>query len=182
LIRYQITDGSAHPDEDRWLARISAKTDFIQIRERDLSTRDLSRLVRKVAGMAKVLVNDRIDVAIACDAAGVHLRSGSLAPELVRKLAPPGFVITVACHSAEDVQNAAGADYVILSPVFKPLSKQDSREPLGISALERIAKTSAVPVIALGGITECNMGLCIEAGAVGVAGITLFSESMHSSR
>jgi thiamine-phosphate pyrophosphorylase len=176
LIRYQITDGTAHINEDRWLAAINREADFVQIREGHLTTRDLCRLVRKVGSGTRVLVNDRIDLAIACQAAGVHLRSGSIAPELVRTIVPRGFLITVACHDAEDVQNAAGADYVLLAPVFKPISKQDGREPLGLTRLAEITRTSPAPVIALGGITESNMGLCIEAGAAGAAGITFFRD------
>lgn len=174
MIRYQITDGTAHVDKDRWLAGISPEADFVQIREGALSTRELVRLVRKVMSRARVLVNDRTDVAIACGAAGVHLRSGSVAPELVRQIAPPGFLISVACHNAEDVRNATGADYAILAPVFHPLSKPDRREPWGLGALAEIAEISPVPVIALGGVTTSNMAQCLEAGAVGVAGISLF--------
>jgi thiamine-phosphate pyrophosphorylase len=178
VIRYQITDGTAHLDEDRWFAGISPDADFVQIREGGLSTRELARVVRSVVrrikGCSRVFVNDRTDVAIACGAAGVHLRSGSPPPELVRQIAPPGFLISVACHNAGDVRNAAGGDYAILAPVFRPLSKPDTREPLGLAALTEIVRMSPVPVIALGGITAFNMAQCIDAGAVGVAGVSLF--------
>jgi thiamine-phosphate pyrophosphorylase len=173
VIRYQITDGTAHLDEARWLAALNPEADFIQIREPHLSTRDLSRLVRRVSSLSKVVVNDRADVAIACGAAGVHLRGDSVAPALIRSIAPEGFVISVACHSDEDVLRAEGADYAILAPIFKPLSKTDSRPPLGLPALRRIVNRASVPVIALGGITSENAAACIEAGAAGVAGITL---------
>lgn len=178
MIRYQITDGTAHLDEGRWRANLSPLADFIQIREPGLSTRDLVRVVRSViassAPGARVLINDRTDVALACGANGVHLRGGSLAPELIRKIAPPGFFITVACHNKEDVENAAGADYAILAPVFRPLSKPETGEPLGLTGLRELVMISPVPVLALGGVTPENMAECVEAGAVGVAGITLF--------
>jgi thiamine-phosphate pyrophosphorylase len=120
-------------------------------------------------------VNDRTDVAIACGAAGVHLRSGSIVPRIVRKIAPPSFLITVACHNDEDVKRAEGADYAILAPIFKPLSKTVPLNPLGLESLQRIASTAPLPLIALGGITKSNTIRCIEAGAAGVAGITLFT-------
>jgi thiamine-phosphate pyrophosphorylase len=119
-------------------------------------------------------VNDRADIALATGAAGVHLRSGSVSPAEIRRIAPPGFLITVACHGERDVRLCAAADYAIVAPVFSPLSKQDSRAPLGLETLRQIVIRSPVPVIALGGITAVNAALCIEAGAAGVAGITLF--------
>jgi thiamine-phosphate pyrophosphorylase len=122
-----------------------------------------------------ILVNDRTDVAIACGAAGVHLRSNSISPRNIREIAPAGFIITVACHNDEDVKKAEGADYAILAPIFKPLSKVAVINPVGLESLQRIASTAPLPVIALGGITESNAIRCIEAGAAGIAGITLFT-------
>ncbi|HVW07204.1 MAG TPA: thiamine phosphate synthase [Bryobacteraceae bacterium] len=152
--------------------------DFVQVREPALEARALARLVRAwiAAGNARVLVNDRTDVAIASGAAGVHLRDRSISPELIRRIAPPGFVITAACHDAEGVLRAAdeGADYAVLAPVFAPLSKSSSAPPLGLDALRSIASKSRIPVIALGGITAQNVPQCMDAGAAGVAGITLF--------
>jgi thiamine-phosphate pyrophosphorylase len=174
VIRYQITDGTAHRDRDRWLAAIRPDADFVQIREPHLSARELAGLVRQVSSLARVLVNDRIDVAIACGAAGVHLRSHSVSPAVVRRITPPGFIVSVACHNEEDIQQAAGADYAVLAPVFQPLSKTGEHPPLGLDAFARIVGNSPVPVIALGGITESNTALCLAAGAAGVAGITLF--------
>jgi thiamine-phosphate diphosphorylase len=175
VIRYQITDGSAALDEAAWFARLRRDVDFIQIREREFSARQLARMVRTVMALGPaILVNDRADVAIACGAAGVHLRSHSIAPRIVRRIAPPGFLITVACHNEDDVKRAEGADYAILAPIFKPLSKAAALDPLGLESLQRIASTAPLPVIALGGITESNAARCIEAGASGIAGITLF--------
>jgi thiamine-phosphate diphosphorylase len=175
VIRYQITDGSAALDERAWLGRLRGDADFIQIREPDVGTRQLARLVRSAMKWGPaILVNDRTDVAIACGAAGVHLRSGSIAPSAIRKIAPAGFVISVACHNDEDVKGAGGANYIVLAPIFQPLSKAPARSPLGLEALRQIASRTRVPVIALGGVTESNATQCIVAGAAGVAGITLF--------
>ena len=165
MIRIQITDGSP--------AR--ADVDFVQVREPGLTTRALAELVRTIKG-PRVLVNDRADVAIACGAAGVHLRDRSVSPAVIRRIAPAGFVITVACHGAEAVlrAEAEGADYAVLAPVFAPLSKASTSVPLGLDGLRAITKRTQIPVIALGGITGENARLCIEAGAAGIAGITLF--------
>jgi thiamine-phosphate diphosphorylase len=173
VIRYQITDGSAHLDESAWFASLNRDVDFIQIRERELPARELARLVRRAMRVGpKILVNDRTDVAIATGAAGVHLRGNSLDPQEVRSIAPQGFVITVAVHGEELLP--AGIDYALLAPIFRPLSKLDEREPLGLTKLRQVARASKIPILALGGITLENATDCVEAGAAGVAGITLF--------
>jgi thiamine-phosphate pyrophosphorylase len=172
VIRYQITDGSAEVDEDAWFARLRRDVDFIQIRESALNARHLARIVRRAMALGPaILVNDRADVAIACGAAGVHLKAGSISP---RQISRPGFAISVACHNAEDVKKAGGADYIILAPIFQPLSKSADRQPLGLETLSEIAAKCPIPIIALGGVTESNAIQCVEAGAKGVAGITLF--------
>lgn len=95
---------------------------------------------------------------------------------MIRRIAPSGFIISVACHNAEAVHRAAeeGADYALLAPIFAPLSKTAERPPLGLDVLREIAGRVKIPVIALGGITAENAPLCVAAGAAGVAGITLF--------
>ncbi len=175
MIRCQITDGTAHLNEEDWFAGLAPDVEFLQVREKGLSARDLGRVVRRALAVGpRILVNDRTDVAVATGAAGVHLRGDSIRPSELRKIVPAGFVITVACHSEADCLECAGADYAILSPVFSPLSKQDTRPALGLDTLRRIVRVSPVPVIALGGITGGTAAECIAAGAVGVAGITLF--------
>jgi thiamine-phosphate pyrophosphorylase len=167
-------------NDARWLAHaahwITEGIDLIQIRERDLTARNLAELTRKVLHIpnrhgTKILVNDRADVAIACRADGVHLRDGSVAPE---KFARPGFIVTVSCHRIEDADKLAGANFILLAPVFKPLSKAEQRPALGTEAIGAIARRSPTPVLALGGITHANARLCVDAGAAGIAGITCF--------
>ncbi|HXJ38833.1 MAG TPA: thiamine phosphate synthase [Bryobacteraceae bacterium] len=177
MIRCQITNGQAARDEDAWLRGLSPEADLIQIREPDLTTRHLAELVRRVLAMkpgARILVNDRLDVALATGAAGVHLKSAGISPEAVRTITPEGFLITVACHNEADVRNAKGADYALLAPIFSPLSKAEDRVPLGLTELNRIAMISPTPILALGGITAFNASLCAEAGAAGIAGISLY--------
>jgi thiamine-phosphate pyrophosphorylase len=174
VIRYQITDGRYADDPDAWFQRLRRDVDFIQIREKNLCTRDLTVVVRRAMQFIPVpiLVNDRIDVAIACGAAGVHLRGESMSPIKVKLLAP--LIVTVAVHSEDDIGNAEGADYAILAPIFQPLSKPDTRTPLGLPMLRRLAAISPVPILALGGITLETAQSCVDHGAAGVAGISLF--------
>jgi thiamine-phosphate diphosphorylase len=175
LIRYQITDGTFAADPDAWFPKLRRDVDFIQIREKNLPARDLAELVRTTMRYTpvQVLVNDRIDVAIACGAAGVHLRAGSIHPLRVRRLAP--LIVTVAVHTEEEINDAGGADYAILAPIFQPLSKPDTRPHLGLKTLQRMAALSPVPILALGGITPANSQSCIDHGAAGIAGISLFA-------
>jgi thiamine-phosphate pyrophosphorylase len=151
--------------------------DWIQIREKELPARELMRLVRRCVGLgAKVLVNTRVDVAIAAGAAGVHLPAGSIAASEWRGITPNGFLIGVSCHSLEDVLLAEkeGADYVLFGPVFAPLSKTSDLAARGLDELRRVSLAVTIPVLALGGITNANAAACVEAGAAGVAGISMF--------
>jgi thiamine-phosphate pyrophosphorylase len=176
VIRYLITDGSG------CLASVRTDVDIIQIREPQLSARELATAARSLlekrgarTRACRILINDRADVAIATGADGVHLKSNWPAVCLFRKIAPPGFIVSVACHSIDDVRRAAdkGADYAVLAPIFQPLSKPDSRPLAGLKAIREAAQF-AVPIIALGGITEQNAADCIAAGAAGVAGISMW--------
>lgn len=158
--------------------------ELAQIRERDLGPRDLADLTRKVLSIpnprgAKILINDRADVALACGAHGVHLRDGSIDPREFRRL---GFLVTFACHSVQDAAKAEEADYVLLAPIFSALSKTASAPALGPEAIKEFTHRSRTPVLALGGITPENAQACMEAGAAGVAGITLFERSRLSLR
>ena len=156
---------------------IGEGVELVQIRERHLPVRDLADLTRKVLQIpnlrgTKILVNDRADVAIACKAHGVHLRDGSVSPE---KFARPGFLVTVSCHRVEDAPRTAGAGFVLLAPIFKPLSKTDGRPVLGTEAITEFTRRSPTSVLALGGVNRENAPACMGAGAAGIAGITCFA-------
>lgn len=159
--------------------------ELIQIREKDWDSRSLLAFTERVLAFPNphrslILVNGRADIALAAGAHGVHLPSDAIAPERLRAIAPPRFVIGVSCHSraAMDRALAEDADYVFLSPVFAPLSKQDQRPLLGLDGLRSAVRGFPIPTFALGGITPETMAACEEAGAPGVAGISLFQRHL----
>jgi thiamine-phosphate pyrophosphorylase len=170
--RYAITDSL---DVAARAARDGVE--MIQIRAKQLSARALMDLVRGAAAIpgAKILVNTRTDVALACGAHGVHLPAGSIAPSTVRRIVPPDFLIGVSCHTIDELRAAEneGADFAVFGPVFASITK--SVVPIGLEALRVATASVRMPVYALGGVTAVNAPRCIEAGAAGVAGISLFT-------
>jgi len=165
-------------------AGIDSRIDLIQVREKDLETRPLLERVQATVALAcgsesRVVINDRLDVALATGAHGVHLGGQSMSFEAVRRAVPPNFWIGVSCHSAEEVWVAeqAGADYAFLGPIFDTESKRIYGPPLGLGVLERAARgVSRMPVLALGGITIARAVECMAAGAAGIAGISIFQQ------
>jgi len=161
---------------------------WIQIREKDLETRKLTELVRLAAAGARetgtrILVNDRLDIALAAGAAGVHLGETSLLVETVadwrRSAGHAEFRIGASCHSTEGARAAegAGADYIFFGPVFPTPSKAAFGAPQGIERLRDVCRLVRIPVLAIGGVTVENAHSCLAAGAAGVAAIRLFQET-----
>ena len=154
---------------------------LIQIRERDLDGGPLTRLVvacvNAVRGTrARVVVNDRFDVAVAAGAHGVHLRGDSFPVSRVRACAPPGFLIGRSVHSASDAVATADDDavnYLIFGTVFESSSKPD-RGAAGLHALSAVASATRIPVLAIGGVTSGRIADVMRSGAAGVAGISMF--------
>ena len=175
---------------DRRLARAPLETvvaeavlggvDWVQLRERDLAGRALCELAARVVaaardaaqrrgGPVRVLINRRIDVALAVGADGVHLGFDALPVASARSLLGAERLIGVSAHTPDEVRGAAanGANYAHLAPIFAPLSKPQQRAPLGSVAIARCA--AALPLLAQGGIEAANAAELIRAGAAGVA-------------
>jgi thiamine-phosphate pyrophosphorylase len=170
----------------------AAGADWIQIRERDLEARSLVELARFAAAetratSAHVFVNDRLDVALAAAAAGVHLGEKSLPLETVvewrRSAGRSDFLIGVSCHSLESARAAGrgGANFIFFGPVFATPSKAAFGAPQGIERLREVCATVEIPVLAIGGVNLENARACIAAGAAGVAAIRLFQEAADSA-
>ena len=184
--------GRERERRERLLSRLGEAArlgiEFVQLREKDLTTRELDSLardavakVRASGGKTRLLINSRTDVALAAGADGVHLRSKDVSPEVVRSVWREGHgkgkpVIGVSCHTAEEVAAAghSGADFVVFSPVFEKKGSP-SAAGAGLEQL-RIACRNQIPVYALGGITPENAETCIVAGARGIAGVRIFQE------
>jgi thiamine-phosphate pyrophosphorylase len=205
LLLFYITDRTQFAgDESAWRRALLAKiaeaahcgVDFIQLREKDLPIRDLEALARAALRVVRensppgnykgqaprLLINSRSDVALACGADGVHLRSGDISPLEVQKIwaqagVPARALVSVSCHSAADVARAASqkADIALLAPVFEKKHAPQAN-PVGIEGL-RESYRQKIPVLALGGVTLGNAGACLEAGAAGIAAIRLFQEN-----
>jgi thiamine-phosphate pyrophosphorylase len=156
---------------------------MMQIRERDLTPRDAFYVSQTIAKSAQktgacVLVNDRADIA-ECAGCGVHLTTRSLTVEVIRGAFSPGLLVGVSTHTSEEAKAAqrGGADFIVFGPVFETASKQGYGEPVGVEALHLVAAGSTIPVIALGGINESNFREALDAGASGVAGISMFAQA-----
>jgi len=179
---YVITDenigqGKTHA-EIAQLA-IAGGADAIQLRDKSCSSRELIRIGRNVREITHrnstlFIVNDRLDVALACGADGVHLGQGDMRTDVARQITPLGFIIGVSVSNVDEAVRAEreGADYVALSPTFSTVSKPDAGPGHGLEILREIRRNVSVPVIAIGGINCENICEVIAAGAKGVAVIS----------
>ena len=179
---YVITDetiATGHTHVEIARLAIAGGADVIRLRDKCCGTRDLCRTSRQIRELTRktgtlFIVNDRLDVALACGADGVHLGRDDLRVDVARQIAPRSFVIGVSVRNPEEAVAAeeAGADYVVLSPIFSTTSKDDAGPGLGLAALREIREEVSIPVIAIGGISRDNVGAVIGAGADGVAVIS----------
>jgi thiamine-phosphate pyrophosphorylase len=209
MLLYYITDRGQFPGDEAarrraLLTKITEATragvDYIQLREKDLSARELEQLAREAVRIihelkaanqevsTRLLINSRTDVALAVDADGVHLRSNDIGPADVQQIWLQAFarspqaetyrpLIAVSCHSQADVLRACakGAHFAVFAPVFEKKAQPETK-PSGLQALRQACEVK-IPVFALGGITIENVGACLEAGAAGIAAIRLFQEN-----
>jgi thiamine-phosphate pyrophosphorylase len=162
---------------------VAAGVELIHVRERDLEAACLAALVGDIMTIARgtltrVVVNDRLDVAMASAADGVHLRGDSIPIEAARRLAPPPFLVGRSVHSAAEARAGAGADYLIAGTVFPSTSKGEGAPVIGLDGLKAIVAAATVPVLAIGGVTADRVAEVTAAGAAGVAGISLFIDRL----
>jgi thiamine-phosphate pyrophosphorylase len=194
-----VTDGRSGPHPSRKSIEAllqdieraaNAGADWIQIREKDLPARQLAELtleaIRHVAKKCRILVNDRLDVAIAVAAGGVHLGEKSIAVADAKRLIGThrgleDFVVGASVHGGEAAlaNEKQGADYLIFGPVFETPSKVSYGPAQGLQQLEKVCRSVSIPVLAIGGITQENAQECRQHGAAGIAAIRLFRENAN---
>ncbi len=178
-----VTDRRRRPPVAQAAEAAAAGVDLVHVRERDLDAAALSTLVAGVVAATRgsstrVVVNDRLDVAIACGADGVHLRGDSIPPARARTMAPAGFLVGCSVRSvSEAIAAGRHADYLVAGTVFPTASKPGLEHLLGLTGLAAIASAVAVPVLAIGGVSVERAGAVAAAGAGGLAAITLFTET-----
>ena len=157
--------------------------ELIHVRERDLEAASLAALVADIMAIARgtstrVVVNDRLDVALTCGADRVHLRGDSIPIEAARRLVPRPFLVGRSVHTAAEAQAGAGADYLIAGTVFPSISKREEAPVIGLEGLKAIVAAASVPVLAIGGVTADRVADVVAAGAGGVAAISLFIDRL----
>jgi thiamine-phosphate pyrophosphorylase len=158
---------------------VDAGIDLIQVRERDLEAAVLTSIVRELlditrGSVTRLVVNDRVDVALACGADGVHLREDSFAASEIRRIAPAGFLVGRSVHSVDAARAAGPVDYLIAGTVFPSASKDAGHVLLGLDGLRAVAASTRVPVLAIGGMTTAHFSDVAAAGGAGCAAIDLF--------
>lgn len=153
--------------------------DVIQLRDKQMGGRMLMLHARKISDVTRAagrlfIVNDRLDIALASGADGVHLGQDDMTIRDARAVAPPGFIIGVTVHGADEAVAAekAGADYAGLSPVFRTGSKGDAGPPCGVETVRQVKRAISIPLVAIGGIGPSNALEVLEAGADGLAVIS----------
>ena len=177
-----VTDRRLRSPIEQASEAADAGIDLIHVRERDLEAAELSALVEGViratrGSGTRVVVNDRVDVALACGAAGVHLRGDSMPAARVRTMTPAGFLIGCSVRSPEEAIRASrDADYLVAGTVFPTTSKPGLRDCLGLDGLASISSCVSLPVLAIGGMSIARAGEIASTGAAGLAAIGLFAD------
>jgi thiamine-phosphate pyrophosphorylase len=173
----EIAGGLPHAEIAR--RAIAGGADVIQLRDKVCGCREFNRIGRILREITKksgtlFIINDRLDVALACGADGVHLGQDDIRVDVARQLAPSGFIIGISVRTVDEAVRAErdGVDYVALSPVFSTRSKYNAGPGQGLNVLQEIRRNVSVPVLAIGGINRDNVCEVIAAGADGVAVIS----------
>ena len=176
---YLVTDRSALPTtslQDVVESCLAAGLKAVQLREKDMAVRDLLALAHALRDStrrhgARLLINDRADVALAVGADGVQRAGTSLPVSALRAISPSGFLIGASVHDIDEARaaEADGAAFLLFGPVYDTPSKRQYGPPQGLAALERVSAAVSTPVFGVGGVTPDRAGEVMRAGAVGVA-------------
>jgi thiamine-phosphate pyrophosphorylase len=187
VTRARGRDGSVerHALLDRLAAAADAGATMVQVRERQFDDRDLLTFLQELIARvrpagAQVMVNDRTDLAMAAGADGVHLKSHAPPTADVRRIAPPGFLIGRSVHGEDEaaaVEAAGGCDYLIFGTVFPSPSKPVDHPVAGVNGLAAVCRRVRLPVLGIGGITPERIGAVLDAGAAGIAAVSLFADA-----
>lgn len=184
---YLITD--RHQTADRPLSGVlsqalEAGARMVQLREKDLETRELWELAKNLTPLftnhrTHWLINDRVDLVIALEADGVHLRADSLPVSVARKILGSERLIGVSTHSMEElkVAESEGADFAVLGPIYETPLKRQYGSPLGLQTAAQVCRDSRIPVYAIGGVTPERVGELRDSGFYGVAVISAVLQS-----
>ncbi|HEY3419159.1 MAG TPA: thiamine phosphate synthase [Methanomassiliicoccales archaeon] len=179
---YVITDegvshGLSHVEIARKVAEGGA--DVIQLRDKARTEKDLMSIALQIGEITRssgisFIINDRLDLALACGADGVHLGQEDLPLPFARRISPKGFMIGMSVKSVQEalIAESEGADYLALSPIFDTPTKHDAGPGKGLERFREIKSAISIPVIAIGGISKTNVHQVMEAGADGVAVIS----------
>ncbi|MDH5768263.1 MAG: thiamine phosphate synthase [Nitrospirota bacterium] len=177
---YLITDRRSFTDKDSFINAIEdslkAGVKAVQLRERDLNTRELLELANKMRELTKkyhvkLFINDRVDIALSVDADGVHIGQKSIPAHAVRKIVQEKLIIGVSTHSLDEALEAErdGADFITLGPIYETISKLKYGKPIGVDTLKRVKSKLSMPVFGIGGIKLDKVREVKETGADGIA-------------
>lgn len=179
LSLYLVTDRSLSMGRElEWIVEEAAKggVTMVQLREKDCSTRAFVNLALKVKQRLKpygvpLVINDRIDIALAVDADGLHIGQSDMPFDIARKLLGRNKIIGLSVESIQQVYhaNSLDVDYIGISPVFSTPTKTDTAIPFGIDGVKEVMKITKHPAVAIGGINTSNARLVIETGVNGIA-------------
>ena len=155
---------------------IGAGCKIVQYREKEKSSEEMFKEAKQLAELCKskdvlFIVNNRVDIALAVDADGVHLGQNDLPLDLARKILGKGKIIGTSNHSVKEVKQSesAGADYISVGPVFYTDTKKDAGPVLGLELLKQVRAITKLPIVAIGGVNEENIEEVLQAGANSVA-------------
>jgi thiamine-phosphate pyrophosphorylase len=190
---YLITDGSSFDDEkglvDRVASALAGGVRLVQLREKELGGKRLLSLARVLREKTResgcrLIINDRVDVALLSGADGVHIGQSGMSPVDVRSILGPGRLIGVSTHSVKEAENAVkeGADFITFGPVYPTPSKARYGEPVGVGPLKEAATLVSVPVFAIGGVKRDKVKEVLDAGARGAAVISAVMSSADPAK